>query len=81
MTQSFWLNALIVSLTTLGSAWCWVQYTRASTDGKALRAAVADCGIIGLGMVSVVSYVEDHRLAVPVLLAAFIGTFLAVKKR
>ncbi len=80
MTGSFWLNVAIVVLTTLLGAWCWVIYFRASTQGHAIRAAVADCAIIVLRMVNVVSYVEDRRLAVPVLLAAFVGTFIAVRR-
>lgn len=80
MTGAFWLDALIVSVTTLASAWCWVIYNRAINQRQATRAAFADCALIALGMVSVVSYVEDHRLAVPVLLAAFVGTYFAVRK-
>lgn len=81
MTDSFWLNALIVSATTLASAWCWVIYNRAINQRHPIRAALADCGIIGLSMISVVSYVDDHRLAAPILLSAFVGTVLAVRAK
>lgn len=78
MTSAFWLNAVIVVLTTLASCWLWVVYIR-NAKGHPLKAALADCGILALQMVNVVSYVNDHRLAVPVLLAAFVGTYLSVK--
>lgn len=76
----FWLTVLGVFLTTLIGAWCWTVYIKASAEGKALRAALADCAIIGLGMFAVIGYTEDHRLALPILLAAFMGTYYAVRK-
>ncbi|HUQ70312.1 MAG TPA: hypothetical protein VM165_12350 [Planctomycetaceae bacterium] len=78
--MTFALQSLAVFVTTLCGAWCWVLYLRYSTEGKALKAALADCAIIGLGMFNVVSYTDDHRLGVPILAAAFLGTFFAVRR-
>lgn len=80
MTSDFWLNVVIVCVTTLASAWCWVVYNRAINERHPVKAALADCGIIGLSMISVIGYVEDHRLAVPILCSAFVGTFFATRK-
>lgn len=77
----FALQCLAVFTTTLLSAWCWVLYFRYCHERKALKAALADCGIIALSMVNIVGYTEDHRLAWPILAAGFIGTFLVVRKR
>lgn len=79
MTPHFWLNVLIVVASTLLSSWCWIVYIRAA-KANPVRAALADCGLLALQMVNVVSYVEDRRLAIPVLLSAFVGTFFAVRK-
>lgn len=80
MTDSLWLNVAIVVAVNLIASWCWVVYFRSTNDAKPVRAALADCGILGLNMVNVVSYVEDRRLAIPVLLAAFVGTYCAVRQ-
>ena len=79
--MSFPLACLAVFCTTLASAWCWVRYMRYCEQREASRAAWADCGIIALGMVNMVSVVDDHRLAVPILCAAWLGTYVAVRKR
>jgi hypothetical protein len=76
----FPLACLLVMATTFASAWCWPVYIRACQDRKALKAALADVALILLGMVSVVGYVEDHRLAVPILVAAFVGTYSVARK-
>ena len=76
----FPLACLLVFTTTLLSAWCWPLYIRSCNDRKALKAAVADCVLIALGMISVVGYVDDHRLAIPILVAAFLGTFTVVRR-
>lgn len=76
----FALDCLAVFLVTLAAAWCWPVYIRACNDRKPFRAALADCALIALGMVSVVGYTTDHRLALPILAAAFLGTFFVVKR-
>lgn len=80
MTDSYWLNALIVSVTTLASAWCWVVYNRAISERRAVKAGLADVALVALSMISMVSVVEDHRMAGPILVSAFLGTFFAVKR-
>lgn len=75
------LAAAIVFLTTLLSAWCWPLYFRYCQERKALKAALCDCALIGLGMIAIVGYTDDHRLALPILAAGFLGTFLVVRKR
>ena len=79
--MTFPLACLTVFATTLCSAWCWAKYIRYCREQKAAKAAWADCGIYSLQMIYVVSITTDHRLAVPVLLAAWIGTYVAVGRR
>jgi hypothetical protein len=78
--MSFPLACLLVMATTFASAWCWPVYIRACSERKAWKAALADVALILLGMISVVGYVEDHRLAFPILFAAFVGTYWVVRK-
>jgi hypothetical protein len=78
--MSFALACLVVTATTFASAWCWPVYIRACHDRKAWKAALADATLIALGMVSVVGYTTDHRLAIPILVAAVTGTYLVVRR-
>jgi hypothetical protein len=79
--MTFAFRALAVFGVTLAAAWCWVLYLRYCAERRAVKAALADCGIVALSMVNVVGYTEDRRLALPILLAAFVGTFLVVRKK
>lgn len=79
MTESFWLNVLIVVAANLLAAWCWVAYFRAATNNQPAKAALADCAIIAIHMGNVMGAVKDHRLILPVLLAAYVGTYSAVR--
>lgn len=79
--MTFALNALAVFTTTLLAAWCWVLYLRYCHERRAIRAALADCGILALNMVNVVGYTHDQRLAVPILLAGFLGTYFVVRQK
>ena len=79
--MTFPLACLTVFTTTLCSAWCWAKYIRYCREHRPVLAGLADCGIYALQMVYVVSITAEHRLAVPVLVAAFIGTYYAVRKR
>lgn len=78
--MTFWPAALLCFTTTLCASWCWPLYIRYCSERKGLKAALADCGLIAVGMVNVVGYTDDHRLAVPILAAAFLGTFCVVRK-
>ena len=69
---------VVFSLTVTASV-LWALYFRLSHERKAAAAAWADVGIVGIGMLNVVGYTEDHRLALPIILATWLGTFYAVR--
>lgn len=68
-------------IVTLADALCWNLYFRFSNAGKAYKAAFIDCAIVILSLISVVGYVDDHRMALPILTATFLGMLYAVKTR
>lgn len=66
---------------TLIATTCWALYFRYSSEKKPVKAAFADCGIVAAGMVNIVGYTEDHRLAVPIMLATFVGTVYMISHK
>jgi type IV secretory pathway protease TraF len=73
-------RALIVFLAVAAGDVCWARYTSACAKGTRWTAASWGVGLYALGAISVVNYTVDHRLIVPALLGAFVGTALGVKK-
>lgn len=70
--------AIVFTLTVAASV-LWALYFRLSHERRAAAAAWADVGIVGIGMLNVVGYTEDHRLALPIILATWLGTFFAIR--
>lgn len=79
----FFARVVIVFLATMCASLLWVVYMRASnaTPPKVLRAVLADCGLVSMGMLNIVGYTSDHRLGVPILCATALGTTLALRRK
>jgi hypothetical protein len=58
--------------------WCWTKYMLAAAEKEAFKAAAWSSSIVAISAVSVISYVEDIRLAPAACIGAFIGTYYAV---
>jgi hypothetical protein len=79
--MNFLLKFVLLTVLTVLASVCWALYFRFSHERKPYKAAFADCGIIMIGAINVVSYTEDHRLLGAILLGSFLGTVWAVKKK
>lgn len=58
----------------------WAYYTKAINERRELRAAWWAAGIMILGGVGQIGYVNDPLLLIPAGLGAFIGTYAAVRR-
>lgn len=65
-------------LLTVASDYAWTRYIAKAAEKQAHAAARWSVAIVGCSAFSVMSYTQDHRLIVPVLLGAYAGTWLAV---
>jgi hypothetical protein len=73
MTYAFMFLAMI------GLDFVWARYTKTVADGKPLAAACYSIGIMLGGAVTVIGYMEDHWMLIPLVLGSFIGTYFTVK--
>lgn len=74
------LTALLVFASVTAGDWVWARYAIAVQGRHALKASAMAVGIILVGAVSTVAYVEDHRMVVPAVLGAFVGTYFTVRR-
>lgn len=81
MTLDFFLKAALVFGTTTVASVFWALYFRYSTQGRGHKAALADCGIICIGAINVISYTQNHWLLIPILLGTYLGTYVAIRKK
>lgn len=58
----------------------WAYYTKAVTERAEWRAAWWAAGIMVLGGIGQIGYVNDPVLLIPAALGAFGGTFAAIKR-
>lgn len=56
-----------------------VLYVRRTAEGKALQAALISGALTMIVAFSVVSYVEDRRYLVPIVLGSVLGSYLGVR--
>lgn len=72
-----WKGLLIFGATAVSDL-IWTMWILHATAGHKWRAASFSSAVIVLSGVTVVSYVEDHRLLAPAALGAFVGTWLTL---
>ena len=70
-----------VFLLTTAVSVLWVLYVRFANQGRAHAAAIADVGIVGVGMLNVISYTENRWMTIPLLLGTYAGTVIAVRRQ
>jgi hypothetical protein len=73
------LHALVVFVVVAIADVCWARYTAACARGSRWYAAGWSVSLYWLGSISVMSYTADHRLILPALAGAFVGTAIGVK--
>ena len=57
----------------------WARYTKTVADGKSWQAACYAVGIMLGGAVTVIGYMSDPWMLIPLVLGSFLGTFFTVK--
>lgn len=78
--MSLALHALLVfGLVAVGDI-CWARYTAHAADRNRVRASLWATAIYLVGSMTVIQYTGDHRLIVPAIAGAFVGTWLGVRK-
>ena len=70
--------AWVFGLTAL-TDFIWAKYMTTAADGKALAASLWSAAIIGVGSFVVTAYVQDHRLIMPAMIGAFVGTYFSLR--
>lgn len=73
-----WLIAGMVFFLYLLIDMVYAKYTIAVTKGEALKASAAGAAIYGFGALGVMSYVQNPWYVVPMIMGAFIGTYVIV---
>jgi MFS superfamily sulfate permease-like transporter len=68
--------AVFLSVGMVEIVWTW--YFMAIADREPLRAGIFSAMIIGFGSYTTVSYVHDHRMVWPAMLAAVVFTYAVV---
>jgi hypothetical protein len=75
------IQATLVFLLSATVAVPWAMWSKAVADLKPLRAALADMAILAFGGISILSYQDDHRLLLVVILGGGAGTFATVYRQ
>ena len=58
----------------------WARWAQHAAAGDRWWASIYSVGIILLGAVSVIFYIDDHWLLIPIAVGSFVGTFIGVRK-
>lgn len=75
-----WLAAIGLFFISVALDAVFAQYTVAVVDRRPMMAATMSLTSYLLGAIGVVSYVNNKWYLVPLVLGAFIGTYLVVKR-
>ena len=62
----------------VGGDICWGFYVRKVAGGHAISAGLFSVGITIFNSLLTIAYVEDRIFLIPVILGAFVGTYLSV---
>ena len=79
MTNVFEWVMMFTSILILD--WVWAKYNQASVSNQPLKAAVLSIIIFLLGAVGVMGYTTNKWLLIPACFGAFIGTYIATRKK
>ena len=78
------IEIILLNLFVFGACFAldfvWAYYTKAVTERAEWRAAWWAAGIMILGGIGQIGYVNDPVLLIPAGLGAFAGTFVAIKR-
>jgi uncharacterized membrane protein YfcA len=78
MTDFSLVTALYIFLAYGSIDWLMTLYTLGVVSGKRLRSANAGTLIYALTSFGVITYVQDYRYIIPMLLGGWLGTYLSV---
>jgi hypothetical protein len=76
----FTLKFFLVFICVTATDACWAVYIVRIAEKKAIQAGLWGSLISLLAAFTVVSYTEDHRLIIAIVIGAFAGTWIAVKR-
>jgi hypothetical protein len=72
------MQALLVFLSTAAADICWVRFIAAAEARARWAAASWSTLLFALGAVAITGYTSNHRLLVPALAGAFVGTAIGI---
>lgn len=76
-----WLaKAVAVFLAVGGADVCWTKYMQHVATAEPFTAAMWSAGIVAIGSISVMAYVNDPLYLIPAALGAFVGTYFSVRR-
>lgn len=73
------LEALLVFGLSLLSDLVWTLWSRACAKGQTQRAAISSMGIVLIGGITTIAFVNNTWMLIPLVLGAYVGTVLGMK--
>lgn len=70
---------LYAFLSMVALDYVWARYNIACAEKRALASAFCGVGIMLLGALVVLTYVENPWMVIPQALGSFVGTYISVK--
>lgn len=75
-----WLAKSVAVFVSMGAAdICWTRYMQRVASKEPVVAGMWSAGIVAIGAVSVMAYVNDPLYLIPAGLGAFVGTWWSVR--
>ncbi len=59
--------------------WMWGRYIIHTAQKNAVKSSLYASILTAFGAYITISYVSDHRMLIPAVLGAFVGTYISVK--
>lgn len=75
------LKAILIFFVVALADFLWAAYIRHIAEGNPLKSAIYAAFISAVGSIATIVYVSDHRMIVPMILGAFVGTYFSVYLR
>jgi hypothetical protein len=72
--MAFILKFLFVLVLMIGVDVCWTMYFISISKRHAIPAGLWSGAIMAFGSLATISYVDDHRFLIAVIIGSFIGT-------
>ena len=73
------MKAALVFLAVALADVLWTRYILCASERRAVAAAVYSAGIVLVGGMTTLAYVDDPRYLVPAALGAIVGTWVTVR--